>query len=91
MTFHTQSKNRNRIKRDSGRHILNGLNFNITRSETSKATHPIPYLKNAFKKSANDSLRDIFHSMDVATHRERFGITFWKEKNSSKSLNFNKK
>ena len=25
------------------------------------------------------------------THRERFAITFWKEKNSSKGLNFNKK
>ena len=29
MTFHTQSKNRSEIKRDIGRHILNGLIFNI--------------------------------------------------------------
>ena len=40
MTFHTQSKNHNKIKRDIGRHILNGLNFNIKQRETLKATHP---------------------------------------------------
>ena len=40
MTFHTQRKiNRNNIKRDIGFHILNGLNFNKKRRETSKATH----------------------------------------------------
>ena len=90
MTFHTQSKNRNRIKRDTGRHILNGLNFNIKRRETSRATHPIVFKKGT-KKSANDSLRDVCHSMDIATQRERAGITFWKEKTSSKGLNFNEK
>ena len=32
--FHTQSKtNRNNIKRNIGRHILNGLNFNKKRLE----------------------------------------------------------
>ena len=35
-----QSKNHNKIKRDIGHHILNGLNFNIKQRETSKATHP---------------------------------------------------
>ena len=41
MTFHTQSNNRNKIKGDIGRHILNDLNFNIKRRENLKATHPI--------------------------------------------------
>ena len=41
MTFHTQSKTRNNIKRDiGGRHILNGFNFNKKQRETSKATNP---------------------------------------------------
>ena len=40
MTFHTQSKNRNKIKRDIGRHILKDLNFNIKKRETLKTTHP---------------------------------------------------
>ena len=31
------------------------------------------------------------HTHTVATHTERFAITFWKGKNSSKGLNFNKK
>ena len=70
MTFHTHSKNRNRIKRDTGRHILNGLNFNIKRRETSRATHPTIFKKGT-KKSASDSLRNDFHSMEVDTERER--------------------
>ena len=40
MTFLTQSKNRNKIKRDIGRHILNDFNFNIKGRENLKATHP---------------------------------------------------
>ena len=40
MTFHTQSMTRNNIKRDIGRHILNGFNFNKKQRETSKATNP---------------------------------------------------
>ena len=40
MTFHTQSKTRNNVKRDIGRHILNGFNFNKKQRETSKATNP---------------------------------------------------
>ena len=40
MTFHTQSKNPNKIKRDIGRHILNGLNLNIKIKKKLKATHP---------------------------------------------------
>ena len=31
------------------------------------------------------------HAHTSQTHRERFAITFWKGKNSSKGLNFNKK
>ena len=31
---------KNKIKRDIGHHILNGLNFNIKQRETSKTTHP---------------------------------------------------
>ena len=45
MTFHKQSKSRNKIKRDIGRHILNDLNFNIKRRETLKATHPTIFWK----------------------------------------------
>ena len=40
MTFQTQSKNHHKRKRDIGRHILDGLNFNIKQRETSKVTHP---------------------------------------------------
>ena len=35
MTLLMQSKNRNNIKRDIGRHILNSSNFNIKRRESS--------------------------------------------------------
>ena len=41
MTFHTQSNNRNKIKVDIGRHILNDLNLNIKRRENLKATYPV--------------------------------------------------
>ena len=60
MNFHTQNKNRNKIKRDTGRYIFNGLNFNIKRRETSKATHPTIFCKRHWKESANDSFRDVF-------------------------------
>ena len=33
MTFHTLSKNRNKIKRHIDRHILNDLNFNIKKKK----------------------------------------------------------
>ena len=53
--------------------------------------------KKALKKSASDSLRDIFIQW-MNTHKhtsyftERFAtIKFWQGKNSSKGFNFNKK
>ena len=46
---HTHSKNRNNIKRDIGRHILNGLNFKIKQRETSKATHPTIFWRKELK------------------------------------------
>ena len=55
MTFHTLSKNRNKIKRDIGGHFLNDLNFNIRKQ--NPAYHR---LKMALIKSANGSLREIF-------------------------------
>ena len=45
MTFHTQSNNRNKIKVDIGRHILNDLNLNIKRRENLKATYPVIFWK----------------------------------------------
>ena len=59
MTFHTLSKNRNKIKRHFGRHILNDLNFNIKKKNLI-ATHPPIFQKMALIKSANDSLKEIF-------------------------------
>ena len=49
-------------------------------------------------KSADDSLKEIFiqwvyrhtHAHTLVTDTERFAITFWKGKKSSKGLNFNK-
>ena len=59
LTFHMLNKNRNKIKRDIGRHIFNDLNFNI-KKKNLKATHPTIFQKMALIKSANDSLREIF-------------------------------
>ena len=100
MTFHTQRKiNRNNIKRDIGFHILNGLNFNKKRRETSKATHSTIFWKRHWKKW-NDSLRDVFiqkmyshkhtHTHSSCTQREICNHVL-EEKNSAKGLNFNKK
>ena len=47
------------FERDIGRHILNHLDFNIKRRETSKATHPTIFWRRHGKQSANDSLRDV--------------------------------
>ena len=75
-------KNRNyKIKRDIGCHSLNDLNFNVKRKETLKATHAsYDLLKMALIKSASGGLKDVFiHGMythTLATHRERFAITF---------------
>ena len=58
MTFHTQSKNRNKVKTDIGRHVLNGLNFN--KSEEKPRKRPIlPFFDKGTVKSAYDSLRDV--------------------------------
>ena len=54
-----------------------------------ESEQPYHLLKKALKKSANDSLRDVFIQW-MYTQRERFAITFWKGKNSSKGLNFHK-
>ena len=64
ITFHTHIKNRNNtlntnMKRDIGRQILNGLNFNNKWRETSKATHPVISWKRHWKK-CHYSLRDGF-------------------------------
>ena len=59
MTFHTLSKNLNKIKKHFGRHILNDLNFNIKKKNLI-ATHPPIFQKMALIKIANDSLKEIF-------------------------------
>ena len=48
MTFHTQSKNINKVRRDIGRHILNDLNFNS--------------LRDVFIQLSANSLRDVTHT-----------------------------
>ena len=95
MTFHTQSKNRKKIKIDNGRHILNCLNFNI-----KPRKRPIlPSFEKDTEKSANDSLRDVYikwmythtHTQLASyTHREICNHVLERKK-SSKSLNLNKK
>ena len=50
MTFHTQSNNRNKIKVDIGRHILNDLNLNIKRRKNLKATYPVIFENGTDKK-----------------------------------------
>ena len=63
MTFHTQNKNCNKIKRDIGRQILNGLNSNIKghKAKSNLKSNPSDHLlKKVLKKSASDNLRDIF-------------------------------
>ena len=87
VTFHTQSMNCNKIKRDIGRHILKELNFSIKRRESDPSYH---LLKMALIKSASDSLRDVFiqwmytHTLTIATNTERFGNHVSEGKNSSK-------
>ena len=75
--------------------LFNGLNLNIKRRETLKATHPtIFWEEGTGKKCQCDNLRDVFiqwmYTHTLQPHTERFAITFWKGKNSSKGLNFNK-
>ena len=88
MTFHTVSKNRNKIKRYIGRHILNDLNFNIKKKLKNDPSYHL--LKMVLIKSANDSLREIFiqlvytHTHTPATNTQRFAIRFWKGKKNPK-------
>ena len=47
MTFHTLSKNRNKIKRDIGGHFLNDLNFNLKKQKEKKTSKPsLPSFEN---------------------------------------------
>ena len=98
MTFHTQRLELQYI----GRHILEDqihtLNFNIKRSRNLESDPSYHLLKKALKKvqiiAWKTSLFNgctLTHTHTLATHRERFAITFWKEKISSKGLNFKKK
>ena len=61
---HTQSKNRNKIKREIGRSIFNGFN----------RLNPYHLWKKVLKKIANDSLRDVFILMDVHTQRSKIQL-----------------
>ena len=94
MTFHTLSKNLNKIKRHFGRHILNDLNFNIKKKNLI-ATHPPIFQKMALIKSANDSLKEIFiqwvywHTHFRHKHREICNHVL-EGKKSCKGLKFNK-
>ena len=74
---------------------FNGLNLNIKQRETLKATHPTIFCeKGTGKQCQCDNLRDVFiqwmYTHTLQPHTERFAIMFWKGKNSSKGLNFNK-
>ena len=89
-----QSKNCNKIKRDIGRHILNRLNFNIKRWQTSRQPMLPSFVKRTEKK-CQWQLERCLYSMDVHTHtsytqREIFNHAL-EGKNSSKGLNFKKK
>ena len=58
---HTE-QNRSKIKGDIGRHILNGLNFNIKRRETSNATHLTIFWGRHWKKIPMIALEtSLFH------------------------------
>ena len=100
MIFHTQRLELQHI----GRHILEDqihtLNFNIKRSRNLESDPSYYLLKKARIKVQiiaweislfNGSTHTYTHTHTLATHRERFAITFWKEKISSKGLNFKKK
>ena len=67
MTFHSQSMNRNKVKRDNGRHIFLKRFYLQHKAKRNLESDPSYHLlKKALKKSANDSLRDVF---DVHTHK----------------------
>ena len=83
MTFHTQSKNRNKIKRDIGRHILNDLNLNI-KIKKIKSDPSYHLLKVALIKSRND--RNLYLLVDhvVFLHLGTVQGRFHKEKRIKK-------
>ena len=90
MTFHSHSMNRNKVKlRHWPSHFLKRFNMiqhKVKRNLESDSSYHL--LKKALKKSANDSLRDVFiqwmythtHTHTLATRTQRFSITFWKGK-----------
>ena len=55
MTFHLQSKNRNKIKRDIGRHILNDFELQHKEKRKLKSNPSYHLLKMALIKSATDT------------------------------------
>ena len=55
MTFHLQSKNRNKIKRDIGRHILNDFELQHKEKRNLKSNPSYHLLKMALIKSATDT------------------------------------
>ena len=76
MTFPTQSKNHNKIKRDIGCHILNGLNFNTKQRETLKATHPtIVYLFFSLLTLPNNKISETTKKRGTYIHRRTDGNT----------------
>ena len=81
LTLHTLSENRNKIKRDIGRHILNNLNFDI-KKKNLKSDPSYRLLKMAL--SAIDSLTEIFiqwvYTNTLQPQTLRNAITFWKGK-----------
>ena len=56
MTFQLQSKNRNKIKRDIGCHILNDFELQHKEKRNLKSNPSYHLLKMALKKSATDTL-----------------------------------
>ena len=89
MTFHSQSMNRNK-KRQWPSHFLKRFNIQHKAKINLESDSSYHLLKKALKKSANDSLRDVFiqwmythtqtHTHTLATRTQRFSITFWKGK-----------
>ena len=71
---HTQSKNRNKIKREIGRSIFNGFN-RLNPAKRNLESDPSYHLwKKVLKKIANDSLRDVFILTDVHTQRSKIQL-----------------
>ena len=81
LTLHTLSENRNKIKRDIGRHILNNLNFDI-KKKNLKSDPSYRLLKMAL--STIDSLTEIFiqwvYTNTLQPQTLRNAIMFWKGK-----------